>query len=108
MYVVIYVHVFFVAASANHSFASRIATVCKRIQDGYYVIPPPEEAEDSQLKGVVDNYSKVMFCDIHKVASTSWQKMIHQLVRREKNERQRWFSEHPYTWRSISGTNRYR
>ena len=85
-----------------------IQTVCKRISDGGYVIPPAEDAVTSTLRGVVDHYHRVEFCDIPKSGTTSWLVMFYKLTEKERAQRTKWFSRHPYSWLGQAPSDGYR
>ena len=89
---------FNVADFGRTGFSVDIDEVCKGIQDGEYVIPPPETAYISTVRAFVDHYHKVMYCEIPKVGTTSLLSMFQQLGQKEIHEREQWFSKHPYEW----------
>ena len=84
-----------VAAFPRIQFVTRIDEICRRINEGYYVIKPPEDAAESLQRCIVDNYHWTVFCQIPKAAGTSWAKMINHLVQSELGKRTEWFSQHP-------------
>ena len=78
------------------------------MQNREYVIPAPETANSSTLRAVVDHYHKVVYCEIPKVASTSWAKLFKKLAAKEMDSRKQWFAEHPYPWMTFKVNSRYR
>ena len=91
--------------SENHTL---IEKVCQRIKDGHYVIPEPELAEKRIVRVVVDHFHKVSFCAIQKAGSTSWLILYGILIEKEREQRAKWYSQHPpYDWYGDRGSNGY-
>ena len=59
-------------------------------------------------KGVVDHYKKIVYCDIPKSGTTSWFEMFQKLTERERLERKKWFSEHPYNYNFVRNFDRWK
>ena len=82
--------------------------VCRRVRDGMYTMRPVEESDESALFAVVDHYQRFVYCDIPKVASTSWLAFFTKLAERDKEERFKWYETHvlpTYEYRTV---DRYR
>ena len=76
----------------------RIEKVCERIKNGHYSVPRVGKRSLTEPSLVVDHYHKVVQCVNAKAGSTSWLMMIKLMVKREKEERSKWFNQHSYPW----------
>ena len=61
----------------------------------------PKNNTNSRQRGIVDHYSKVVYCDIPKVATRSWLVFFNKLTAINKEERLVKYGNHTYSFNSL-------
>ena len=94
-----------------------VKTVCDNIKNEYHNISSQRTMSASSqsgsntlshIKGVVDHYHRIVYCDLPKSGTTSWHSVFAKLAKHESIERRQLFERHPYQWHYYRANDRYK